>query len=83
MATVPRGIQPVKHTNKDGSTTLKYRVRIVRKKIKEDKRFDDLEEAKEFLANSKSVKGIEKIKFWSKTEEELKEAQFNNNKHCN
>lgn len=78
MATVPRGIQPVKHVNKDGSTTLKYRVRIVRKNITEDKRFDDLQEAKEFLANSKNVKGVEKIKYWSKTEEELKRAKIEN-----
>lgn len=61
MATLPRGILEIRRKNKDGSTTVKYRVRIVRKDFKEDKVFDNLQEAKEFLALSKVKKGKELI----------------------
>lgn len=78
MATLPRGILKAQHTNKDGSTTTMYRVRIVRKDFKTDKRFNDLEEAKEFLALSKAKKGKEII--YKITEEErLKNKPINQN----
>ena len=55
MATsIPRGIQAVVWKNKDKSTSVRYRVRIKRKDYKEDRLFDTLEEAKEFLQLSKS-----------------------------
>jgi integrase len=67
MATLPRGILEVRRKTKTG-VTVKYRVRVTRKDCKEDRRFDDLEEAKEFLALTKSKKGKEII--YKITEEE-------------
>jgi integrase len=76
MPTLPRGIQEISWTNKDGSITKKYKVRISRKGMpKQNKNFDDLEEAKEFLALSKVKKGQEII--YKITEEE---RQANSNK---
>ncbi len=74
MATIPRGIQVVEHTNADNSITKKYRVRIVRKGFKADRRFDDLQEASEFLNLSKLKKGKEII-FNITEEERLKKHQ--------
>jgi integrase len=71
MATLPRGIALVQWTNKDGSTTTKYKVRITRKDFKCNQNFDNLSEAKEFLALSKIKKGKELI--WTVTEEERKQ----------
>jgi integrase len=72
MATkIPRGIQVVKYKNKDKSIQIKYRVRISRQDFKADKLFDDLSEATEFLALSKSTKGKEKI--FSITDKEAQE----------
>lgn len=74
MATIPRGIQVVEHTNADNSITKKYRVRIVRKDFKADRRFDDLQEAIEFLNLSKLKKGKEII-FKITEEERLRRHQ--------
>jgi integrase len=76
MATLPRGILAVQHSNKDGTVTKKYRVRIVRKDFKCDQRFDDLQEAKEFLALSKAKRGKEII--YNITEKELQNRQIDN-----
>lgn len=74
MATIPRGIQEISWTNKDSSITKKYKVRITRKGLqKQNKNFDDLEEAKEFLALSKLKKGQELI--YKITEEERKKKE--------
>ncbi|WP_186108326.1 MULTISPECIES: site-specific integrase [Burkholderia] len=75
MATLPRGIRLVQWKNKDGSKSLRYRIRQERKNsdgILEitDKSFDTLKEAEEFLKLSKTVRGREII--YSKTEEEIK-----------
>ncbi|MDN7815969.1 site-specific integrase [Burkholderia vietnamiensis] len=75
MATLPRGIRVIQWKNKDGSKSLRYRIRQERKNkdgILEitDKSFDTLAEAEEFLKLSKTVRGRELI--YSKTEEELK-----------
>lgn len=66
----PRGIILAKYKLADGRTVLKYRVRINRKKVGifEDRYFDELFEAKEFLKNSQTVKGREII--WGITEAE-------------
>ena len=75
MATsIPRGIQAVVWKNKDKSTSVRYRVRIKRKDYKEDRLFDTLEEAKEFLQLSKSKIGREQI--FLKTEKETQEQKF-------
>lgn len=75
MATLPRGIRVIQWKNKDGSKSLRYRIRQERKNkdgILEitDKSFDTLSEAEEFLKLSKTVRGRELI--YSKTEEELR-----------
>ncbi|MDO9359363.1 MAG: site-specific integrase [Polaromonas sp.] len=63
IAPLPRGIQLVSWKNKDKSVSLRYRVRISRKDgltgtvFKQDELFDELSQAKEFLALSKSRKG--------------------------
>lgn len=67
-STLPRGITLVQWKNKDGSTTTKYKVRITRKDFKCNQNFDNINEAKDFLALSKIKKGKELI--WSVTEEE-------------
>ena len=59
--TLPRGIQLVTWKNADKTKQIRYRVRIQRKDLKEDRLFDSLDEAKEFLALSKSTHGKEKI----------------------
>lgn len=68
MTTKIRGIQVVKYTNADGKQVEKYRVRIVRKDLKTDRYFDDIDEASEFLKLSKIKKGKEII--FNITEEE-------------
>ena len=61
VSTLPRGIQLVQWKNQDKSKSVKYRVRIIRKDFNADKLFDDLNEAKEFLFNSKTKNGIKSI----------------------
>lgn len=75
MATLPRGIRLIQWRNKDGSKSVRYRIRQERKNAGgevevTDKSFDTLKEAEEYLKLSKTVKGRELI--YSKTEEELK-----------
>lgn len=73
---VPRGIQIIKRKNKsDKSYVIKYRVRISRKSIHADKLFDSLDEAKEFLATSKSTVG-KKIIYDMTTEEGRERARI-------
>jgi integrase len=61
-ATLPRGIQAITWKNKtDKNKQIRFRVRISRKTLKEDRLFDSIEEAKEFLALSKSTIGKEQI----------------------
>lgn len=54
---IPRGIQVVQWANDDGTKSVRYRVRIKRKAFQADKLFAELDEAVEFLADSKSTKG--------------------------
>lgn len=61
MAGVPRGVQVVKWKNTDGSKSVRYRVRIVRKDFAADKLFDNLDEAVEFRNNSKTKAGRDSI----------------------
>lgn len=56
VAQLPRGIQLVRWTNAEGKA-VRYRVRIKRKAFKADKLFDTLDEAREFLAGTKSEAG--------------------------
>ena len=78
MATLPRGIRLVQWKNKDGSKSLRYRIRQERKDNNgilqvTDKSFDTLQEAEEYLKLSKTVRGRELI--YSKTEEEIKRKE--------
>lgn len=57
MAKLQRGIQLVKWHNDDGTKSVRYRVRIQRKTFQADKLFDTLEEAEDFLADSRSQAG--------------------------
>ncbi len=57
MAKIPRGIQVVRWHNDDKTKSERYRVRIQRKDIKADKLFETLDEAKKFLADSRSDAG--------------------------
>lgn len=59
---LPRGIQELKRTNKDGSVVVRYRVQINKKDFKADRLFDEKDEAVEFLLASKSFTGKSKIK---------------------
>lgn len=59
MATpLPRGIQIITWKNKDKSKSVKYRVRVKRTDYKDDRLFDALEQAKEFLNATKSKEGV-------------------------
>lgn len=62
-ASLPRGIQLLSWKNKDKSKSVKYRVRIKRKDFSADNLFDTLEEAKEYLNNSKTKDGLKAIEF--------------------
>lgn len=73
MATsnIPRGIQVVHWNTKEGQKTA-YRVRITRKDFKgiRSKAFDSLDEAKEYLALSKTIQGKKLIYSVEQSEEE-------------
>ena len=58
-STTPRGIQEIQWNRKDGSVGTAFRVRITRKNFKGQRSrvFDNLNEAKEYLALSKTVQG--------------------------
>lgn len=73
--TLPRGILSVMWKNADGSKSIRYRVRIVRRDFKADKYFETAEEAVEFLAASKSKVGREDIKEQSKAKIALRAFQ--------
>ena len=73
MASSPvRGIQEIQWTRKDGTVGTAYRVRITRKDFKgqRSKVFDNFNEAKEYLALSKTVRGKRLIYSVEQTEEE-------------
>lgn len=73
---IPRGIQIIKRKLKRGKGQyIKYRVRISRKDCKQDRLFDTLKEAEDFLANSKSPVG-KKILFDMRTEEGRETARI-------
>lgn len=59
-AALPRGIQLTTWKTAEGKQ-VRYRVRIVRKTYQADRLFESLEEAKEFLALSKSKLGTHKL----------------------
>ena len=71
-STTPRGIQEIQWNRKDGSVGTAFRVRITRKNFKGQRSrvFDNLNEAKEYLALSKTVQGKKLIYSVEKTEEE-------------
>ena len=58
---LPRGIQEISRKNKDGTPLKKYRVQINRKNFKQDRLFESLDEAVEFLNASKSATGKKQI----------------------
>jgi len=67
---LPRGIQELKRTNKDGSVVVRYRVQINKKDFKADRLFDDKQEAIEYLLVSKSYTGKAKIKLLEQQKKE-------------
>ncbi|QOK92547.1 hypothetical protein HF908_14340 [Ralstonia pseudosolanacearum] len=79
-STTPRGIQEISWTLKDGSVKSAYRVRITRKSFKGQRSrvFDNLNEAKEYLALSKTVQGKKLIYSVEQTEEEKYRADKEN-----
>jgi len=58
---LPRGIQELTRKNKDGTPVTKYRVQINRKNFKQDRLFESLDEAVEFLNAAKSATGQKQI----------------------
>ena len=58
---MPRGIQKIERTNKDGVKIVKYRVQIKSKGFACDRLFDEFEEAKEFWLVTKSRTGQRQI----------------------
>ena len=71
--TIPRGVQTVTRTNADKTKSIRYRVRINRDGIKSNKYFDDLKEAVNYLAYSKTDEG--KLAIPKFTEEQLKRQE--------
>lgn len=61
MAKIERNIRIVKWQNGDGTSRLRYRVRISRKDLKIDQHYDTLEEANEVVRRAKSEKGRAQI----------------------
>ena len=57
-----RGANPIKYKNGDGSTVIKYRVRINRKDFKLDKLVDSIELANEIINHSKTKLGQAQLK---------------------
>ena len=72
---LPRGVLSVMWKNSDGSKSIRYRVRIIRKDFKADQYFDTPEAAIEFLAASKSKVGRGDIEKQSKARIALKAFQ--------
>lgn len=58
---MPRGIQQIERTNKDGTKIVKYRVQIKSKGFACDRLFDEFEEAKEFWLVTKSRTGQRQV----------------------
>lgn len=70
---MPRGIQKIERTNKDGSKIVKFRVQIKTKSFNCDRIFDEFEEAHEFWLASKSKTGQRYINLLE--EERLKQKK--------
>lgn len=58
---MPRGIQKIERSNKDGTNIVKYRVQIKSKDFASDRLFDEFEEAKEYWLVTKSKTGQRQI----------------------
>lgn len=69
---IPRGIQPVEWTRKDGSKGVRYRVRIKRKTLNFSALFEDLDTAIEALNNSKTELGRTALSDFLHAEEDKK-----------
>lgn len=61
MAKLEKNVRVVPWKNKDGSKSVRYRVRIQRKGLKIDEYFADLEAANEFVRRARSEKGRDEI----------------------
>ncbi|WP_020181508.1 site-specific integrase [Methylotenera sp. 1P/1] len=70
MAVLQKGIQEVSYKQKDGTTVIKYRVRINKKDIKLNKLVDSLETANELINNSKTIIGKNALNSFLTQEEE-------------
>ena len=66
---LPRGIQAVEWIRKDGTKGIRYRLRISRKDFNYNGLFEELEVAKEALANSKTQLGRTMLKDFLMAEE--------------
>lgn len=74
MAKLEKNIRIVPWVNKDGTKTVRYRVRIQRKGEKFDEYFAEPEEANEFVRRAKSKKGFDEITAEQRKQSELDQA---------
>lgn len=61
MITLPRGIQKIERTNKDGSKVTSFRVQMKRKDIVVDQLFPSAEEAINFLNEQREKLNLSKV----------------------
>lgn len=61
MAKIEKNIRIVPWVNKDGSKSVRYRVRIARKDLHKDQHYETLEEANEVVRLAKSAEGRAKL----------------------
>ncbi len=57
MAAIPRGIMAISRKNSDKSISIRYRIRQKKEAFNIDRYFDDLEQAKLFLEDTKTPEG--------------------------
>lgn len=57
-STLPRGILEIRRKNKDGATTVRWRVRIVRMDMQADNIYENFDDAKDFFVTIKIKAGF-------------------------
>jgi len=62
MITLPRGIQKLERTNKDGSKVIAFRVQMKRKNIVVDQLFPSVEEALNFLNEQRAKLKLDRVR---------------------
>jgi len=84
MAILQKGIQEISYKQKDGTTVIKYRVRINKKEIKLNKLVDTLDIANELINNSKTIIGKNALNnFLTQEDEKLFNDYEDNNFKAN